>query len=189
MNYSEMLVSRAMAAGSKDRRGATRTRAARGSEAAEVCGGTPGVAFLLAQLGAHAAMRFGERLSAIGLAPPDAGVMRAIAAGPGTTQQALARHLGVMPSRVVALIDRLEQKGLVERVGSPDDRRAYALRLTARGRQALHEIGRIAAEHARDLCAALDEKERHTLATLCARIAEQQGLTPGVHPGYRQLKP
>ena len=161
-----------MGSGSKDKGGAA---------------GPCGVAFLLAQLGAYAAMRFGERLGAIGLAPPDAGVMRKIGADPGITQQALAQHLGVMPSRVVALIDRLEQKGLVERVGSPEDRRAYALRLTARGRQALLEVGRIAVEHERDLCAALDEKERQTLAELCGRIARQQGLTPGVHPGYRQL--
>lgn len=152
-------------------------------EGAGPCGG----AFLLAQLGAHAATRFGERLAAIGLAPPDAGVMRKIGIDPGITQQALAQHLGVMPSRVVALIDRMEQKGLVERVGSADDRRAYALRLTARGRQALQEVGRIAAEHERDLCAALNPKERQTLAELCGRVARQQGLTPGVHPGYRQL--
>lgn len=180
MNYFEMLVFRPMASGSRNRAAAAPP---------EGCGGTPGLAFLLAQVGAHAAMRFGERLSAIGLAPPDAGVMRTVAADPGITQQALARHLAVMPSRVVALIDRLEQKGLVERVGSQEDRRAYALRLTARGRQALQEIGRIAAEHARDLCAALDGRECQTLVALCTRIAEQQGLTPGVHPGYRQLKP
>lgn len=175
-----MVAFRPMGSSSKSKTGAK-------PPTAGACGGPTGLAFLLAQLGAHAAMRFGERLSAIGLAPPDAGVMRKIGIDPGITQQALAQHLGVMPSRVVALIDRLEQKGLVERVGSPEDRRAYALRLTARGRQASQEIGRIAAEHERDLCAALDERERQTLATLCGRIARQQGLTPGVHPGYRQL--
>lgn len=182
MNYSEMLSFRPMRSSSKDKPGPK-------SSTAGACGGPTGLAFLLAQLGAHAAMRFGERLAAVGLAPPDAGVMRKIGNDPDITQQALAQHLGVMPSRVVALIDRLEQKGLVERVGSPEDRRAYALRLTARGRQGLQEVMRIAAEHERDLCAALDEKERQTLAALCGRIARHQGLTPGVHPGYRQLNP
>ncbi|MDB5292211.1 MAG: Transcriptional regulator-like protein [Phycisphaerales bacterium] len=146
-----------------------------------------GVAFLLSQLGAHAAGRFGERLSAIGLSPPDAGLMMKINAGPGISQQGLAEHLGVLPSRMVALIDTLEQKGLVERVPSPDDRRTYALHLTPRGKQILGDISRIAMEHERDLCAALSEEERATLAELCARIGRQQGLTPGVHPGYRQL--
>jgi DNA-binding MarR family transcriptional regulator len=152
----------------------------------EICGRS-GVAFLLAQLGAHAAGRFGERLSGLGLAPPDAGVMKKIASSPGISQQALAEHLGVMPSRMVALIDELEGKKLVDRVSSPEDRRMYALRLTARGQQVVAEIGRIALEHERDLCSALTEKERETLAALCSRIATHQGLTPGVHPGYRTL--
>ena len=161
-------------------------RAAKDRGQAGPCGRT-GAAFLLAQLGAHAAGRFGERLATIGLSPPDAGLMRAIASKPGISQQALADHLGVLPSRMVTLIDNLEQKRLVERVSSPEDRRTYALRLTARGQQVLGEIARIALEHERNLCAALDEKERSTLAELCSRIVQQQGLTPGVHPGFRQL--
>jgi DNA-binding MarR family transcriptional regulator len=142
---------------------------------------------LLSQLGAHAAGRFGERLSAIGLSPPDSGLMMKINAAPGISQQALAEHLGVLPSRMVALIDTLEQKGLVERIPSPDDRRTHALHLTRRGKQILGDVSRIAMEHERDLGAALSEEERTTLAELCARIVRQQGLTPGVHPGYRQL--
>jgi len=152
----------------------------------EPCG-RKGVAFLLAQLGAHAAGRFGERLSELGLAPPDAGVMRKIGLSPGISQQALAEHLGVMPSRMVALIDHLEQRSLVERVSSAEDRRMYALRLTARGQRVLGEIGRIGLEHEKDLCSALTEKEQESLAGLCSKIANQQGLTPGVHPGYRSL--
>ncbi|MDB5330179.1 MAG: transcriptional regulator, MarR family [Phycisphaerales bacterium] len=148
-----------------------------------------GLGFLLSQLGAHATGRFGERLSAIGLSPPDSGLLMKINSAPGISQQALAEHLGVLPSRMVALIDTLEQKELVERVPSPDDRRTYALHLTPRGKQILGDIARIATEHERDLCAALSKDERATLAELCSRIGRQQGLTPGVHPGYRQLGP
>jgi hypothetical protein len=35
--------------------------------------------------------------------------------------------------------------------------------------------------------AALDETERQQLAILLQRVADQQGLTPGVHPGYARL--
>jgi hypothetical protein len=48
-------------------------------------------------------------------------------------------------------------------------------------------IGRIAREHDEALCAALNENERETLARLLSRIAEEQQLKPGVHPGYRRL--
>jgi DNA-binding MarR family transcriptional regulator len=150
------------------------------------CGRT-GAAFLLAQLGAHAAGRFGQRLSTIGLLPADAGLLRKIGSTPGISQQALAEHLGVMASRMVALIDNLEQKKLVERVSSVEDRRMYALRLTARGQQTLAEVAGIALEHEREICSALTDSERATLAALCSKIADQQGLTPGVHPGYRQI--
>jgi DNA-binding MarR family transcriptional regulator len=146
-----------------------------------------GVAFLLAQLGAHAARRFGERIADLGLTPPDAGMLRKIAADPGISQQALAEHLGIMPSRMVALLDELESKKLLVRKRNISDRRNYALALTERGRQALAELSRIAAEHEEALCAALSEEEKLQLRDLCRRIAEQQGLKPGVHPGYRHL--
>jgi DNA-binding MarR family transcriptional regulator len=146
-----------------------------------------GTAFLLAQLGAHAARRFGERVAKIGLTPPDAGLLRKVASDPGISQQALAEHLGVMPSRMVGMIDELEGKGILERRRSKEDRRNYELHLTPQGRQLLGQLGRIAAEHEESLCAALNKEERAQLRDLCRRIAEEQGLTPGVHPGYRYL--
>jgi hypothetical protein len=48
-------------------------------------------------------------------------------------------------------------------------------------------MSRIGAEHEEGLCAALTRAERAQLIDLCRRIADQQGLTPGVHPGFRQL--
>ena len=113
--------------------------------------------------------------------------MRKIASDPGTSQQALAEHLGIVPSRMVALIDRLENKGILERRRSTKDRRNYVLDLTTMGRHVLGELSGIAAEHEDDLCAALDSEERLQLRDCCRRIAEQQKLTPGVHPGYRWI--
>jgi len=146
-----------------------------------------GAAFLLAQLGAHGAQRFGVRIAALGLAPPHAGLLRMIASIPDCSQQKLAKRLGILPSRMVVLIDELEARGLVARRRKPRDRRTYALALTRTGAQALKKISRLAAEHEADLCAALDAHELATLVTLCEKIAAQQGLTPGVHPGYRTL--
>ena len=48
------------------------------------------------------------------------------------------------------------------------------------------KLGPIGAAHEDDVCAALTEAERAQLAGLLGRIAEQQGLIPGVHPGYQQ---
>jgi DNA-binding MarR family transcriptional regulator len=143
--------------------------------------------FLLSQVGAHAAALFAERLEPLGLKPPHAGILHVIREADGLSQQALGERLGVFPSRLVGLLDELEQRGLVERRDSPADRRSYALRLTGAGREALERIGRIADEHQEVLCAALDGSEQAQLAEFLGRIAAQQGLAPGVHPGYRRL--
>lgn len=50
-----------------------------------------------------------------------------------------AKELGVDRTTMVALIDELEDKGLVERRRSPDDRRKNIVELTARGKQTLAE--------------------------------------------------
>lgn len=145
-----------------------------------------GAAFLLAQLGAHAAGMFAQRISALGLTPPQAGLLRLVGQGPGRSQQALAAQLGVVPSKVVVLVDALESRGLLERRRNSTDRRNYALHLTDAGQQTLDDLRPVATQHEGDLTAALDDDERDKLTGLLRRIADQQGLTPGVHPGYRQ---
>jgi DNA-binding MarR family transcriptional regulator len=145
------------------------------------------VAFVLAQVGGLAALRFAERLAPLGLTPPHAGLLRAVAAAPGRSQQALATELGVLPSTLVALVDELEGDGLLERGRNPTDRRNYALQLTPAGSRRLQDIGRSAQAHGDDLLAPLGREERVILARLLAQLAERHGLTPGVHPGYRTL--
>jgi DNA-binding MarR family transcriptional regulator len=144
-------------------------------------------AFLLAQVGSHAAAKFAERLAPLGLNPPHAGIFGVLSAHGGMSQQALCTMLGILPSRLVVLVDDLEGRGFVERRDSPDDRRSYALHLTERGRQTLEAVGRVAREHDSAVCAALNEKEREQFHSWLARIADQQGLTPGVHPGFKRL--
>src|SRR5262245_23773327 len=145
-------------------------------------------AFLLAQVGAHAAAKFAEHLSAINLSPPHAGILRVVQASGGISQQSLATHLRILPSRLVVLIDELEGRGLVERRADPADRRSYALFLTNEGRDTMKAIGRVARDHETAVLASLSTQERELLASLLVRIADQQGLTPGVHPGFARLR-
>ena len=146
-------------------------------------------AFLLAQVGAHAAAKFAERLGPIGLTPAHVGSLRVIAVSAGSSQQEVAERLGMFPSRLVALVDELQDRGLVERLENPRDRRIYLLQLTTRGQEVLQSIGRVAREHQDALLAALNMEERDLLASLLLRVADQQGLRPGVHPGFARLRP
>jgi DNA-binding MarR family transcriptional regulator len=121
------------------------------------------------------------------LTRPHAGILRIIGLAPGLSQQELARRLSILPSQLVALIDELEKRGFIERRQDAMDRRTYALHLTTSGRDMTEQIGRIAREHDDAICGALNVQERQQLSSLLGRIAEQQGLSPGVHPGYRGL--
>ena len=147
----------------------------------------PGNAFLLSQLGADAATLFAGLVAELDLTPPTAGLLRAIATRPGQSQQALATMLGTPPSRLVPLVDGLEQRGVIERRRNPEDRRLHALYVTEAGTDLLGRIGEVAKAQEDAMCAALDEAERTVLHDLLTRMAADRGLTPGVHPGYRTL--
>src|SRR4029453_6779894 len=149
--------------------------------------GAASPAFLLAQVGAHAAAKFAERLSAVNLSPPHAGILRVVHTSGGISQQSLAEHLRILPSRLVVLIDELEERGMVERRADPADRRSYALYLTSKGRETMKAIGRVARDHQDALLASLSTQERDLLASLLLRGADQQGLRPGVQPGFARL--
>jgi DNA-binding MarR family transcriptional regulator len=144
-----------------------------------------GAAFLLAQLGAHATARYAARVAELDLDPAQTGVLHLIAREPGQSQQALAARLGVLPSRVVGLLDTLEARKLLERRRHPGDRRNHALHLTEPGLRLLEQIRAVAVEHEAELTAALNPAEHAELTALLRKVADEQGLTPGVHPGYR----
>ena len=145
------------------------------------------IAFLVAQLGAYAAERFGERAAALDFTRPQAGLLRLISREPGLSQQAVARRLGTPPSRLVALVDGLEQRGLIERRRNAGDRRNYALHLTAAGEQAMAALSQVTLEHEQAITAPLTQAERAQLSKLLGKLATAHGLVPGIHPGYRNL--
>lgn len=139
---------------------------------------------LLSQLGTHAALAFGHKISGFGISPPHVGMLRWICANKGKNQRELALYLGVVPSRLVALLDELETKGLVARERSLQDRRSQHLQLTPKGTRLLEKVERIATVHDADLGSPLTAPEREKLIELCAKLAAHLGLNPDGHPGY-----
>ena len=51
------------------------------------------------------------------------------------TQAALAEAIGADKTRIIAILDELQQNGLIERVPDPADRRARLLEITKSGRE------------------------------------------------------
>ena len=145
------------------------------------------VGFLLSQLGYRSAALLAEQLSNMKLTPAHAGIMRAIAAQSGQSQQALSAHLGVAASRIVGYIDDLEKRGYVERRRHQSDRRLHALHLTDEGRQLFAELSELFRQRDHRLTSRLDPEQCEALREILAKVAHQEGLTPLAHPAYRTL--
>ena len=77
-------------------------------------------------------------------------------AQPGLLQKELAEILEVEPITVARLVDRLEQRGMVERRADPGDRRCWRLHLTDAVLPLLGEIDTQLSDMANTLCANLD---------------------------------
>jgi DNA-binding MarR family transcriptional regulator len=141
------------------------------------------VGFLLSQLGFVGSKGFTEALTPIGIDPREFLLLRFVAVEEGQSQQALAERLDVPPSRMVALVDRLEEVGLLERRPDPDDRRIRRLHLTRRGKSTLERAFKIAVDFEQKLCAGLDPEEREQLIDLLHKLQAGRVRHRGVHPG------
>jgi len=148
----------------------------------------PGAAFLLSQLGGQSARAWAARLDALGLEPREVMLFRQVAQSEGRSQQEIADSIGLPASRIVEIVDRLEEKGWIERRTHGADRRRRELFVTARGRDVIESVRTISIEHERAMTRALDPIELETLIGLLERIAAAEGLGEGIHPGFADAR-
>jgi len=135
------------------------------------------------QLGTRAARLFADRLAPLGLEPRHAGMLFRLAASEGKSQQAIGDLIGLNSTRMVFLVDELEQRGLVERRRNEADRRSHALYLTDAGRDVLRQVQEASGQHQAQLGSSLTGPERAQLTALLRRLADEQGITEQNLPG------
>jgi DNA-binding MarR family transcriptional regulator len=145
------------------------------------------VGFTISTIGYAVSRRFHEALKPLALEPRDFALLRAVGASEGQSQQAIGERLQIPASRMVAFVDALEARGLIERRHNPDDRRTRALHLTAAGHELLARAFALALGFEQGLCAGLSDAERDQLLELLQRVAEQLGLPTGVHAAHAAL--
>src|SRR5919201_1390632 len=138
------------------------------------------VGFMLSTLGHAVSRQFIHALKPLELHPREFAVLRAVRANDGQSQQALAERLRIPPSRMVAIVDELESRGLIERRPDPNDRRVRALYVTSRGQTLLDDAFKLVVEHERAISDVLTEDERTELLSLLNRIAAGLGLPTDV---------
>ncbi|HUN36268.1 MAG TPA: MarR family transcriptional regulator [Trebonia sp.] len=115
-----------------------------------------------------------QRLAPLGLTPAQERALRVIARAEEPQRMTeLAEQLGIVPRSLTAVIDALEEAGLVRREVDARNRRATLVRLTEKGgavRDDMREARRQAAE---DLFAPLADKDREVLARLLTMLDER----------------
>ncbi|WP_128971595.1 MarR family winged helix-turn-helix transcriptional regulator [Bradyrhizobium tropiciagri] len=111
---------------------------------------------------------FIRTLATVDIRPTQYSVMTVIGANPGLSQMAVAKRLGIERARLVHLLDSLEERDFVSRIPSATDRRSHALHLTARGKTALGQFKRLAAEHERHVAEKIGKDNRERLLQILA---------------------
>jgi MarR family transcriptional regulator, temperature-dependent positive regulator of motility len=124
----------------------------------------------------HLARRFQQIAVAVFLAQVDAAgydltpvqyaALAAISANPGIDQVTLAGLIAYDRTTITGVIDRLVQKGLVERNESSRDRRARELKVTSAGRKTLSGIAPAVEAAQRTLLRGLTQKDAKELMRL-----------------------
>ena len=107
--------------------------------------------------------RFAEVFAAEGLKEGDYGVLAALRRSGAPfelTPTDLARSQMMTSGGMTAAIDRLEQRGFVERVSNPADRRGLLVRLTREGRKVIERAMARHVEAERELVGVLTRRER-----------------------------
>jgi len=137
------------------------------------------VAFLLSSLGFAVSRHFHEVLAPLEIEPGEFALLRAVSASGGEPQNALAERLHISPSWMVAIVDELERRELLERRPHARDRRVRNLHLTAAGKRLLKQAERRAQQFDRQVSDPLTELELQQLLGLLHRVAAALDLEPG----------
>jgi DNA-binding MarR family transcriptional regulator len=111
-----------------------------------------------------------ESLRKLSVRPVQYAALVLIDSNPGLTQGRLAQMLLIERSNAVALVDSLEAAGWAKRSPAADDKRAWALSLTAKGKTQLKAATQTVQEHDLRTTSRLDEEERALLKTLLKAI-------------------
>jgi len=91
---------------------------------------------------------------------------------PGMSQKELSELLEVEPITVARLIDRLEQRGLVERRPDPRDRRIWRLNLRPEAMPLVHEIAGERSEIAEMVTSGIDDETLTVMKNALIRMRE-----------------
>jgi DNA-binding MarR family transcriptional regulator len=127
-------------------------------------------AFVLIKLGEVVRSGAERTFAEIGLTGRQYDLMASVAADASLSQRDVGRLLGLAPNAIGAIVDDLEERGLIERTRSRADRRRHVLTLTRSGTLLLKRAHDLANTAEQTLLASLTAQQGRTLHELASRV-------------------
>jgi DNA-binding MarR family transcriptional regulator len=122
--------------------------------------------------------RTAQALGSLGLTPALFAPLNVLGAREGTIQQQLSSDMGIDPSAMVKLINELEEAGLVERRRRPNDRRAWEVAITPKGKQTLRRARRLISTVEDEVLGGLSAADRRQLLALLRQALDSAPPQP-----------
>jgi len=110
-----------------------------------------------------------------GLSLPDRSTLMVLGQRAPMSARQLSRQMDINPGTISVYVQRLVERGLVERSRDEKDRRTWWLTLTADGKTAYAETLDGATQYTRDFLNPLTEDEQRSLHELMLKVAEGLG--------------
>jgi DNA-binding MarR family transcriptional regulator len=112
-----------------------------------------------------------------GLTIPQIVVLKSVRDLGEVTTSAISRQVSLSQATVTLILDRLEERGLVERYRSTRDRRIVHSRLTRPGRSALRKAPGLLHERFRKKFSELSDRRQKDIVTALQKVAEMMGAS------------
>ncbi|GAB2949027.1 hypothetical protein GCM10027280_42070 [Micromonospora polyrhachis] len=135
--------------------------------------------WLLTQTAGHAHRLVSDGFSAVGARGYHYRLLATLEKLGPASQATLGRRSGIHLSDMVATINELADRELVERAPDPADRRRNVISLTAAGKRQLRRLEKQLAETQDELLAPLSPEERQRLTELLSRLLEHHNRRTG----------
>lgn len=113
-----------------------------------------------------------ENISTLNMCGTDFAVMEALLNKGPMPVNTIGKKVLVTSGSITTAVDRLEQRGLVERLDSPDDRRVRLVRLTKEGHKLIKSVFGQHQKHLNKVAEILSSKEQKTLIELLKKLGE-----------------
>ena len=114
---------------------------------------------------------FAKQLGPLQLKASEFSLLVLVASNPKVNQKQLGQALDISPPNMAVTIDRLVERGWVERVRSTQDRRAMQIHLTTSGRELVERAEKIAMTMENPALRMLSPAERAMLIELLLKVA------------------